>query len=95
MSIYIGNLSYEVNQEDLSEVFAEYGTVKRVHIPTDRETGRVRGFAFVEMESEANEDKAIEALDGAEWMDRQLRVNKARPRENKSSFSGRSRFLNR
>ena len=92
MSIYIGNLSYEVNQEDLSEVFAEYGTVKRVHIPTDRETGRVRGFAFVEMESEANEDKAIEALDGAEWMDRQLRVNKARPRENKSSFSGRSRF---
>ena len=88
MSIYVGNLSYDVNQEDLNEVFAEYGTVKRVHIPTDRETGRVRGFAFVEMESEANEDKAIEALDGAEWMDRQLRVNKARPRENKSSFSG-------
>ena len=88
MSIYIGNLSYEVNQEDLSEVFAEYGTVKRVHIPTDRETGRVRGFAFVEMESEANEDKAIEAFDGAEWMGRQLRVNKARPRENSGSFAG-------
>lgn len=92
MSIYIGNLSYEVNQEDLSEVFAEYGTVKRVHIPTDRETGRVRGFAFVEMESESNEDKAIEALDGAEWMNRQLRVNKARPRENRSSFGGNNRF---
>ncbi|MEM7760697.1 MAG: RNA-binding protein [Cyanobacteria bacterium P01_G01_bin.67] len=92
MSIYIGNLSYEVNQEDLSEVFTEYGTVKRVHIPTDRETGRVRGFAFVEMESESNEDKAIEALDGAEWMDRQLRVNKARPRENRSSFGGNNRF---
>ena len=88
MSIYVGNLSYEVNQEDLNEVFTEYGTVKRVHIPTDRETGRVRGFAFVEMESEANEEKAIEALDGAEWMDRQLRVNKARPRENRNSFSG-------
>ena len=88
MSIYVGNLSYDVNQEDLSEVFAEYGTVKRVHIPTDRETGRVRGFAFVEMESEANEDKAIETLDGAEWMDRQLKVNKARPRENRNSFSG-------
>ena len=88
MSIYIGNLSYEVNQQDLNEVFAEYGTVKRVHIPTDRETGRVRGFAFVEMESEADEDKAIETLDGAEWMDRQLKVNKARPRENKKSFSG-------
>ncbi len=88
MSIYIGNLSYDVNQQDLSEVFAEYGNVKRVHIPTDRETGRVRGFAFVEMESEAEEDKAIETLDGAEWMDRQLKVNKARPRENRSSFSG-------
>ncbi len=94
MSIYVGNLSYEVNQEDLSEVFAEYGTVKRVHVPTDRETGRVRGFAFVEMESEAEEDKAIETLDGAEWMDRQLKVNKAKPREDRSSF-GRGRRNNR
>ena len=84
MSIYIGNLSYEVNQDDLKEVFAEYGTVKRVHVPSDRETGRPRGFAFVEMESEANEDKAIEALDSAEWMGRQLKVNKARPREERS-----------
>ena len=88
MSIYVGNLSYEINQTDLNEVFAEYGTVKRVHIPTDRETGRVRGFAFVEMEAEADEDKAIEALDGAEWMERSLKVNKARPRENRNSFSG-------
>ena len=93
MSIYVGNLSYEINQTDLNEVFAEYGTVKRVHIPTDRETGRVRGFAFVEMEAEADEDKAIEALDGAEWMERNLKVNKARPRENRNSFSGgRNRF---
>ena len=88
MSIYVGNLSYEVDQNDLSEVFSEYGTVKRVHIPTDRETGRVRGFAFVEMESEAEEDKAIEALDGAEWMDRTLKINKAKPREDRNSFSG-------
>jgi RNA recognition motif-containing protein len=88
MSIYVGNLSYEVGQDDLNEVFAEYGTVKRVHIPTDRETGRVRGFAFVEMSSDAEEDKAIEALDGAEWMNRNLKVNKARPREERSSFSG-------
>ncbi len=88
MSIYIGNLSYEVNQEDLNEVFTEYGTVNRVHIPTDRETGRVRGFAFVEMESEADEDKAIAALDGAEWMDRELKVSKAKPREDRSSFGG-------
>ncbi|MGK7899514.1 MAG: RNA recognition motif domain-containing protein [Xenococcus sp. (in: cyanobacteria)] len=88
MSIYVGNLAYEINQEDLNEVFTEYGSVKRVHIPTDRETGRVRGFAFVEMESEVDEDKAIAALDGAEWMDRNIKVNKARPRENKSSFGG-------
>jgi len=72
----------------LKNVNSEYGTVKRVHIPTDRETGRVRGFAFVEMESESNEDKAIEALDGAEWMDRTLKVNKAKPREPRSSFGG-------
>ncbi len=89
MSIYIGNLSYQVSKEDLSAVFADYGTVKRVHIPSDRETGRPRGFAFVEMESEADEDKAIETLDGAEWMSRELKVNKARPRENRNSFSGR------
>ena len=88
MSIYVGNLAYEINQEDLHEVFTEYGTVKRVHIPTDRETGRARGFAFVEMESEADEDQAIATLDGAEWLNRQLKVNKARPRENRSSFSG-------
>jgi RNA recognition motif-containing protein len=88
MSVYIGNLSYEISQEDLSEVFSEYGTVKRIHIPTDRETGRVRGFAFVEMESEADEDKAIQALDGAEWMARNLKVNKARPREERKSFGG-------
>ena len=89
MSIYIGNLSYEVTSEDLKEVFTDYGTVERVHIPTDRDTGRMRGFAFVEMQSEANEDKAIEALDGAEWMNRELKVNKAKPREKRSSFSGR------
>ena len=91
MSIYVGNLSYEVTQEDLSGVFAEYGKVKRVQLPTDRETGRPRGFGFVEMETEAEEDKAIETLDGAEWMGREIKVNKARPRENRSSFGGGGR----
>ncbi len=91
MSIYVGNLNYEVNQEDLNEVFSEYGSVKRVHLPTDRETGRKRGFGFVEMETEAEEDKAIETLDGAEWMGRELKVNKARPRENRNSFGGGGR----
>ncbi|MBD1808934.1 MAG: RNA-binding protein [Symplocastrum torsivum CPER-KK1] len=88
MSIYVGNLSYEVSQEDLSQVFAEYGTVSRVQLPTDRETGRVRGFAFVEMASEAEEAAAIEALDGAEWMGRDLKVNKAKPREDRKPSGG-------
>lgn len=81
MSIYVGNLSYNATQEDLTTVFEEYGKVNRVTLPTDRETGRPRGFAFVEMANEAEEDAAIEALDGAEWMGRELRVNKARPRQ--------------
>ncbi|MBD2311383.1 RNA-binding protein [Desertifilum sp. FACHB-1129] len=87
MSIYIGNLSYEVTEADLNAVFAEYGSVKRVQLPTDRETGRMRGFGFVEMSSDAEEDAAIDALDGAEWMGRDLKVNKAKPRENRSSGS--------
>ena len=68
MSIYVGNLSYEVTQDDLRQVFEEYGTVKRVQLPTDRETGRMRGFGFVELDKEEDEAAAIDALDGAEWM---------------------------
>ncbi len=92
MTIYIGNLSYQVNEEDLTEVFKDYGAVKSVVIPKDRETGRVRGFAFVEMEENSQEDKAIEELDGAEWMNRQLRVNKARPREDKDNRRRSKKF---
>lgn len=88
MSIYIGNLSYEVTQDDLQNVFAEYGSVKRVQIPTDRETGRMRGFGFVEMGTDDEEAAAIEALDGAEWMGRALKVNKAKPREERGSSGG-------
>ncbi len=88
MSIYVGNLSYDVTEEDLSAVFAEYGSVKRVQLPTDRETGRVRGFGFVEMSAESEEQAAIEALDGAEWMGRDLKVNKAKPRENRGGGGG-------
>ncbi|NJP09425.1 MAG: RNA-binding protein [Leptolyngbyaceae cyanobacterium RU_5_1] len=99
MSIYVGNLSYEVTEDGISQAFAEYGTVKRVQLPTDRETGRVRGFAFVEMATEAEETAAIEALDGAEWMGRDLKVNKAKPREERGSFRDSrpngNRFSNR
>ena len=88
MSIYVGNISYQVTEEDLNEVFSDYGKVKRVQVPMDRETGRQRGFAFVEMETEEEETAAIEALDGADWMGRTMKVNKARPRENKNNRSG-------
>ena len=88
MTIYVGNLSYRATEEDLSAVFAEYGTVQRIVLPTDRETGRMRGFAFVEMAEDAQEDTAITQLDGAEWMGRQLRVNKAKPREETSRRTG-------
>lgn len=91
MSIYVGNLSYDVTQEDLNQVFAEYGSVKRVQLPTDRETGRMRGFGFVEMGSDAEEAAAIEALDGAEWMGRDLKVNKAKPREDRGGSGGGNR----
>ena len=89
MSIYVGNLSYEVTEAELNTVFSDYGSVKRVHIPSDRETGRPRGFAFVEMETEAQESSAIDTLDGAEWMGRSLKVNQAQPRE---KSGGRNRF---
>jgi RNA recognition motif-containing protein len=91
MSIYAGNLSYQVTENDLKEVFQEYGTVKRVQLPTDRETGRVRGFAFVEMSSDAEEEAAIAALDNAEWMGRSLKVNKAKPKEVRSDRGGGGR----
>ena len=86
MSIYVGNLDYDLGQEDLEEVFSEYGKVTRVHLPTDRETGRKRGFAFVEMSSKDEESAAISALDGAEWMERTIKVNEAKPRERSRKF---------
>lgn len=80
MSIYVGNLNYSVEEDDLREVFNDYGKVKRVYLPVDRDTQRKRGFGFVEMSNDEEEDKAIEALDGASWMGRDMKVNKARPR---------------
>lgn len=94
MSIYVGNLSYEVTEADLTSVFAEYGSVRRVHVPTDRETGRVRGFAFVEMDTPTQEESAISALDGSDWMGRSLKVNQAKPREDRGSFGGGGRNNN-
>jgi RNA recognition motif-containing protein len=88
MTLYVGNLSYDVTQDDLNDVFAEYGKIQSIHLPMDRATGRLRGFAFVEMDSESNETAAISALDGAEWMGRDMKVNKARPREERAPSNG-------
>lgn len=92
MSIYVGNLSYEVVEDDLKQVFLEYGGVKSIYLPFDREANRIRGFAFVEMESDSEEATAIESLDGAEWMGRSLRVNKAKPKPERSASGGGGRW---
>jgi RNA recognition motif-containing protein len=80
-NIYVGNLPFQTTEQDLEELFAQYGDVSRVNIIQDRETGRSRGFGFVEMESEGASE-AIEALDGNEFGGRNLRVNVARERTN-------------
>ena len=81
MNIYVGNLSWGLDQTDLEQLFSEYGPVKSANLIQDRDTGRSKGFAFVEMENEADGEKAIEALNGHEIDGRSLTVNVARPRE--------------
>ena len=85
MTIYVGNLAFSVEVSQLQSLFERYGAVSKVSLPTDRETGRPRGFAFVEMESASDEDAAVTALNGTELLDRTLRVNKALPKENSGS----------
>ncbi|MFM7549225.1 MAG: RNA recognition motif domain-containing protein [Cyanobacteriota bacterium] len=80
MSIFVGNLPFRAEQEDVAELFAPYGEVANCSLPLERDTGRKRGFAFVEMADPGLEDRAIEALQGAELMGRPLRINKAEPR---------------
>ena len=81
MNIYVGNLSWGLNDSDLEQIFAEYGSVTSAKIIQDRETGRSRGFAFVEMGNDDDGRKAIEATNGLEIEGRALTVNEARPRE--------------
>ncbi len=83
MNIYVGNLSFRTDDEELREVFAEFGEVASAKVIMDRETNRSRGFGFVEMANDAEGKAAIEALDGAEVGGRNLRVNEARPRESR------------
>ena len=79
--LYIGNLSYNTGDAALRELFSQAGEVVDIHLPTDRETGRPRGFGFVEMASKSEGEAAIAALNGKDLKGRPLRINEARPRE--------------
>ena len=81
MTIYVGNLSFQAEREDLMDLFGQYGQVCQCSLPLDRETGRKRGFAFVQLADDAAEQRAIDDLQDVEWMGRMIRVNKATPRE--------------
>jgi len=95
MTIYVGNLSFQAEREDLLDLFSQYGEVRQCSLPLDRDTGRKRGFAFVELESDASEQKAIDDLQNVEWMGRMIRVNKATPRETGGGGGGRGGYGNR
>lgn len=81
MNLYIGNLSYKATEEELKAFFERFGTVSAARIITDRETGRSRGFGFVEMPDAAQAQAAIKGAEGSEFLGRELRVNEARPRD--------------
>ena len=90
-NIFVGNLDFNTSEADLRQVFEAYGQVDRVSILTDRETGRSRGFGFVEMASADDGDKAIAALNGSDMGGRKLNVNEARPKTERSGGGGRDR----
>lgn len=90
MNIYVGNLPYRLTEEQLGEVFASYGEVSKVKIVTDRDTGRAKGFGFVEMPNDSEAQDAIRALDGKDVEGRNLRVNESKPRDDRPA--PRSRF---
>ncbi len=81
MNIYTGNLSYTMADEDLRDLFSEYGVVKSAKVIIDRETGRSKGFGFIEMETKEAGEKAIAELDGSDVQGRNIKVNESRPRE--------------
>ena len=89
MNIFVASLSYQVSEADLRELFEDYGTVSSAKIITDRETGRSRGFGFVEMDDDSEGQRAIDELNGAEFDGRTLAVSVARPRTNRSEGGNR------
>ena len=93
MTIFIGNLSWDTEEEDLKDLFNTYGEVRKCTIPLDRDSGKKRGFAFVEMNKDNIEKNAINDLQDVEWMGREIRVYEAEPRD--SSPRGNRRYDNR
>ena len=87
-NLFVGNMSFQTSEDDLKELFKPFGQVARIHIAMDRETGRARGFAFVEMPNDEEAAKAMAALDGKEVGGRNLKVNEARPKADRGSFRG-------
>jgi RNA recognition motif-containing protein len=88
MKLYVGNLAFQTSSEDLNKLFAQAGAVESASVVEDRDTGRSRGFGFVEMASEAEGHAAIQLLDGKEFEGRSLKVNEAKPREERGSRGG-------
>ena len=87
-NIFVGNLSFDATEGAVRSMFEQYGTVDRVNIVTDRDTGRARGFGFVEMSNDTEGQNAISALNGRDMDGRALNVNEARPKENRSGGGG-------
>jgi RNA recognition motif-containing protein len=91
MKLYVGNLAFETSSNDLQTLFGQAGTVESVSLIEDRETGRSRGFGFVEMSSKEEGAAAIQQFNGTEFGGRSLNVNEAKPRENRSASDGRQK----
>ncbi|MGB9179864.1 MAG: RNA-binding protein [Pyrinomonadaceae bacterium] len=94
MKLYVGNLSFETSNENLQQLFAEAGTVESVNVIEDHDTGRSRGFGFVEMSSKEEGAAAIAQFNGKEVNGRALNVNEAKQRENRNGGGGRSNYRN-
>lgn len=95
MNIYISGLSFNTNESDLNKLFAEYGEISSTKIITDRETGRSRGFGFVEMPNDEDGQKAIDNLNGVEFDQKVITVSVARPRTERPSYGNNDRDRNR
>ena len=92
MNLYISNLSYNISDEDLRQLFADYGEITSAKVIMDRETGRSRGFGFVELADDTLGQKAIDELNGAEYDGKVINVNVAKPREERSNGGGRGGY---